>query len=431
MTKRTSLIKMRARNGSRNALRLGGAAVFAAMLLFASPGAASANQTPQALPFNQDWSNAGLITVNDNWTGVAGIEGFLGQDITTGTGADPQTLVTSSALATDLDVIANQATPNTNTSGGVAEFAISNPTIALQGSGTADTPYTLITLDTTSASSINVAYNLRDIDGSADNAVQPVALQYRVGTSGNFTNVPGGFVADASTGPSLATAVTAVGAILPPAADNQGIVQVRIITANAVGSDEWIGIDDIVVTSGGVAVETAPSVTSSVPTNNATNVAVGANVTVTFSESVSATGAFAATCTISGPRPLTVTGGPSVWTLDPDADFVPGESCSVTVTASLVTDTDTIDPPDAMAADYLFSFATVATAPCTAPFTPIYAIQGSGSAPAITGITTTKGVVVGDYEVPVRGNRRVPSWFLHSRRRRRRAHQHFRRHVCV
>lgn len=78
-------------------------------------------------------SNAALITVNDNWNGVAGIEGFLGQDITTGTGADPQTLVTSSVLAADLDVIANQATPKTNTWGRVAEFAIANPTIALLG----------------------------------------------------------------------------------------------------------------------------------------------------------------------------------------------------------------------------------------------------------------------------------------------------------
>jgi hypothetical protein len=27
-----------------------------------------------------------------------------------------------------------------------------------------------------------------------DNAIQPVALQYRIGNAGNFVNVPGGFV---------------------------------------------------------------------------------------------------------------------------------------------------------------------------------------------------------------------------------------------
>jgi predicted extracellular nuclease len=36
--------------------------------------------------------------------------------------------------------------------------------------------------------------------------------------------------------------------------------------------------------------------------------------------------------------------------------------------------------------------------PCTLAYTPIYAIQGSGSAAAITGAVTTQGVVVGDYE---------------------------------
>lgn len=37
---------------------------------------------------------------------------------------------------------------------------------------------------------------------------------------------------------------------------------------------------------------------------------------------------------------------------------------------------------------------------CQQPFTPIYQIQGRGSAAAITGAVTTQGVVVGDYELP-------------------------------
>ncbi|HVE59034.1 MAG TPA: VCBS repeat-containing protein [Pyrinomonadaceae bacterium] len=215
----------------------------------------SANSTPQTLPFSQNWTNTGLITTNDDWSGVAGIEGYLGQDITVATGVDPQTLLTTSALANDLDAIANQTNPDTLTNGGVAEFdGIANPTIALQGSGTADAPYVLFYLNTTGASNINVAYNLRDIDGSADNSIQPVALQYRVGNTGNFTNIPAGFVADASNGPSSATLVTPVSATLPAAANNQALVQVRVITANAVGSDEWIGVDDINITA-------APAVT--------------------------------------------------------------------------------------------------------------------------------------------------------------------------
>ena len=79
------------------------ALVVAAAVLVRADGA------PQPLPFAQDWSDASLIAANDVWTGVPGIQGFLGQDITTATGVDPQTLLGTSAVANDLDVIANQS----------------------------------------------------------------------------------------------------------------------------------------------------------------------------------------------------------------------------------------------------------------------------------------------------------------------------------
>jgi len=205
------------------------------------------NNTLQAPPFSQDWSNIGLITANDDWSSVPGIVGFLGQDLTTVTGTDPQTLLGVSAIANDLDVIANQTAPNTLTNGGVGEFHITDPTIALQGSGTADAPNIIIYLNTTGQQNINVAYNVRDIDGSVDNAIQAVALQYRVGNTGNFTNIPAGFVPDATT-QNAATQVTAVSAVLPAAANNQPEVQVRVITTNAAGNDEWVGVDDINIT---------------------------------------------------------------------------------------------------------------------------------------------------------------------------------------
>ncbi len=228
--------------------------VAGSLVVFGAP--ACADNTAQALPFSQNWSNTGLITANDNWSGVPGIEGFLGQDITTTTGTDPQTLLGVSALANDLDVIANQTNPNTLTQGGVAEFQIADPVVALQGSGTADAPYLLLHLATTGQQTIVVSYNLRDIDGSTDNSTQQVALQYRVGSSGNFTNLALGYVADATTGPSAATLVTPISVTLPAAADNQSLVQVRVMTTNAPGNDEWVGIDDISVTGSPLSIPT-------------------------------------------------------------------------------------------------------------------------------------------------------------------------------
>ena len=121
-------------------------AVFLLSLVTIIP--ASANNTAQALPYSQTWSNTGQITVADDWSGVPGVIGFLGQDITTSTGTDPQTLLGDSRVAGDVDVIPNQ----TNTGDHERrrrEFEIADPVVALQGSGTADAPYLLFHLDTT------------------------------------------------------------------------------------------------------------------------------------------------------------------------------------------------------------------------------------------------------------------------------------------
>ena len=206
-------------------------------------GLAQANTTPQTLPFSQDWSNTALLSAADDWLQVPGIVGFRGDNLTTATAVDAQTVLADDTPGT-IDLIPNVNVPDTNTGGGVAELEVSNPAVALQGSGTADAPYLQIYLDTTGAQSIRVQYKVRDMDGSADNAVQQLALHYRVGDTGTFTNVPAAYVADGTTG-GTATQETAISVLLPAAVDNQPLVQLRLLTTNAVGNDEWIGIDDI------------------------------------------------------------------------------------------------------------------------------------------------------------------------------------------
>jgi MYXO-CTERM domain-containing protein len=215
--------------------------------LFALTTPALADTTPQPLPFLQNWSNTGLVTTDDDWSGVPGIIGYRGDGLASTTGVDPQTITAESTI---VDVNANRTDPNTFATGGIAEFELADPVVALNGSSTASAPHLVVTFTTTGKSGITVAYALRDLDGSADNSMQQVALQYRVGTTGAFTNVPAGYVMDASSGPSLATLVTNVSATLPAAVDNQPVVQIRIITTNAMGNDEWIGVDDLSITFG-------------------------------------------------------------------------------------------------------------------------------------------------------------------------------------
>lgn len=205
-----------------------------------------ADTTYQTLPFSQDWTDTGLITVNDDWSGVAGITGYRGDGLASAAGTDPQTVLADDTELV-VDVNANQTNPDAFTTGGVAEFELTDPAVALAGSGTADAPYLLVYLNTTGYQNIVVSYLLRDLDGTADDATQQVALHYRVGTSGSFTNVPGAYVADA-TEPNTATLTTPVNVTLPAAVNNQAQVQLRVMTTNAGGNDEWVGIDDISIT---------------------------------------------------------------------------------------------------------------------------------------------------------------------------------------
>jgi hypothetical protein len=197
--------------------------------------------------FTQYWTEAGLITVDDDWSGVPSIVGYRGDGLISTPGTDPQTIL-ADGTSTPIDVNANRNNPNSFMAGGITEFAIANPTVAMQGSGTADAPFLLIHLDTTEVNNVQISYKLRDIDGSSDNAISQVALQYRIGETGDFINLPAGYVADASTG-SAATQITPVIVALPSAIDNQSKVQLRIITADTLDNDEWIGIDDIDITA--------------------------------------------------------------------------------------------------------------------------------------------------------------------------------------
>lgn len=143
---------------------------------------------------------------------------------------------------------------------------------------------------------------------------------------------------------------------------------------------------------GGAPSESAPAVASTSPATGATAVAPGANITITFSEPVNVSGSwFAIACSSSGAHTATVTGGPTGFTLNPNTDFAVGETCTVTVVAAQVLDQDANDPPDAMAANYVFSFATAG------PSAQISEIQGaahvslrSGQSVTVEGVVTAK-----------------------------------------
>jgi hypothetical protein len=241
---------------------------------------AQADNTYQTLPFSQDWSLTQQLTTNHDWSQVPGLVAYNSgtYSSTVAEGQDPQTVLAPMLTPGDVEVNVDLTGPSGHNLIQVAEFVShptvqNNPTIGLRGRTDYPAPFLLIHLNTTGLQSIRVQYNLRDIDTSMRNAVQPVALQYRIGESGDFVNVGDAFVADATVMSTTDMPVTPVDVTLPAAANNQAMVQLRIITVNADGSDEWIGVDDIQISAspGGGPTATPTSTQGTPPSPTATN----------------------------------------------------------------------------------------------------------------------------------------------------------------
>jgi predicted extracellular nuclease len=189
---------------------------------------------------------------------------------------------------------------------------------------------------------------------------------------------------------NLAANRTALSTTIPSLSiPNGATFWIRWTDLNSSGADDGLAVDDFSLTANGSApVDNPPTVTSTVPADNATNVPANANVSVTFSEAVTVTtSSFQISCATSGTHAFGLSGGPTTYTLDPTTDFSSGEVCTVTVFAAQVTDQD--GTPNQMAADYVFDFTVVNSTPVA-----IHDIQGSGAASPLAGQTvTTSGVV--------------------------------------
>jgi predicted extracellular nuclease len=350
--------------------------------------------------YSQDWSNTSLITTNDDWSGVANVEGFRGDGLTSSNDVDPRTVLASEAT---LDVNANQTNPNTFSTGGVTEFEITNPVVALTGSGTADAPYIVFHVDATGRQNVRFQANLRDLDASTDNAAQQIAVQYRLGNTGNWANVPGGYVADATSGPSLATLVTPIDVTLPADANGAAQVQIRVITTNATGNDEWVGVDDIVISSA-PAVVGGPGALSIADAS----IAEGDSGTTSLEFIVSRTGGSAGAVSVDYAVALdgTASAADLTGTLSGTVNFADGE-LSKSFTVQIVGDT-TFEPNETFSVNLSNAQggATIGTASATGTIlndevqiTLISAVQGAGTATPIAGQTVTvEAIVVGDFQ---------------------------------
>jgi YDG domain/Fibronectin type III domain len=168
-------------------------------------------------------------------------------------GSEP-TSTTTDAAAADFVLSANSASVTT---GSIRNEGTSG--VSVLNSGSNNLGAIALSLNTTGRTSILVTWTAADMT-SAAGRVNAVVLQYRVGTSGNFTDVAS--TTYTSSGTSAAAAQTFSNIALPAAANNQSVVQLRWLyyAVSGTGSRDRIRIDDITVSSSAAA---TPTITAS------------------------------------------------------------------------------------------------------------------------------------------------------------------------
>jgi endonuclease/exonuclease/phosphatase family metal-dependent hydrolase len=152
----------------------------------------------------------------------------------------------------------NQGSTPTGNAGGWYHLGADG--IGLLASGTNPAGAVVVAINTTGISNVSVSWICKTIynQASRDNSV---ALQYRIGTSGNFTQV-GTASTYASTGNANGHTSATFTEVLPAGADNQPVVQVRWIyweSTSTSGSRDKIAVDNISIAGSGTTTCAAPN----------------------------------------------------------------------------------------------------------------------------------------------------------------------------
>jgi endonuclease G len=144
--------------------------------------------------------------------------------------------------------------------------------IGILASGTQSAGALVVAIDTMGQTNVQVSWVARTIlqQASRDNSI---ALQYRLGTTGNFTDVDPSLYTSA--GKAAGDAATFTNVTLPAAAENQPVVQVRWVYWESVstsGSRDRIAVDDI-----SISANSGPVVEPTVQASNLIFTNVGAS----------------------------------------------------------------------------------------------------------------------------------------------------------
>ena len=244
-------------------------------LLVATIAVSQTNPAVQGIPYSQDFSGLAhtSTTYPAGWQGWT-ISTSPGATFNTGAPTADKTLTASSTAAINTGNIHNY-----------------NGKIGLLNNTSLDLGIVLA-LNATGKSNVQVTYDIMTIrnpyNGTTDTRINEVTLQYRIGTTGAFTNLTG---IEYQNNTTLQTgAVTTPqnsqnkSIALPASCNNQPVVQIRWASRQISGSGSRasFAVDNILVNE----ISSSPAIITLSPANLTTNVPLSFPATVTFNTNI-------------------------------------------------------------------------------------------------------------------------------------------------
>lgn len=217
-----------------------------ALLLIVNVGWGQTNPAAQSLPYSQNFD----ALAHSSTTYPAGWQGWT---ISTSPGSSFNTAAPTADRA-----LTASSTAATN-SGNVHNY---NSKIGFLNTGSLDLSITLA-INTIGKESVSVSYEVMTIrnpyDGGSNTRINELTLQYRIGTSGAFTNLTG--IEYQNNTSTQTTAITTPQNLstrnitLPSACNNQAVVQLRWVSreVSGVGSRPSFAVDNISITADDIA----------------------------------------------------------------------------------------------------------------------------------------------------------------------------------
>lgn len=254
-------------------------------LLICNHVAGQTNPAARTLPYQQDFDAlpATATTYPDGWQGWL-LSGAPSGSFNTAAPSGDKPLISSGSAS--------------STANGVYNYT---GKLGFLNSGSVDNALVL-SINTAGQQNVQLSYDAMTIrnpyDGNSNSRINEVVVQYRIGNTGSFTNISetayqNDTITQTGSGVTLPQNLVNKSVLLPPACNNQVLVQLRWVNRQigGAGSRPGFAIDNILANGSGR--DTTPPVANLlVPANASVGVSPVTSPQITFSENIQAGSGF-------------------------------------------------------------------------------------------------------------------------------------------